>query len=95
MTITLDMSAQQEQIIRRKAAVANMTLEQYLLSLAIGLDEKRERRSKRTQPHSTWGAQVLAELDAEGVLEGYGDPGLDSTEVAAQLRERFSRSQSR
>ena len=36
-------------------------------------------------------AELIAELEAEGLLTGYGDPSIDSPELARQLSERFSR----
>jgi len=37
------------------------------------------------------GAELLAELDALNLPPGYGDPTIDSSELARQIREQFSR----
>jgi len=91
MTITLNISPEQEELILQRAGKANLTPEQYLLSLAVGLKPKRSERKKPPAFQPAWGAGVLAELEAEGVLTGYGDPSVDSPDLARQLRARFSR----
>jgi hypothetical protein len=90
MAITLNTSPEEEELILQRAAKAKLTPEQYLLKLAVGSTEKRASSNKQLTPPPTWGARVLAELKVEGVLEGYGDPSIDSPELARQLRERFS-----
>ena len=77
-------------VIQRRASRAKLTPEQYLLKLAVGVKTKRPGRKKQPVQQLTWGARVLAELEAEGVLVGYGDPNVDSPELARQLSERFS-----
>jgi len=90
MTITINVSPQQEKAIRQKASIANMTPEEYLIALATGTKRKRRAQSPASNRGRTWGEQTLAALEAEGVLGGYGDPSVDAPELARQLRKRFS-----
>jgi predicted alpha/beta-hydrolase family hydrolase len=87
-SVTLD--AETESILARRAARLGITVAEYVARVAT--------QSARPRPHSRssspegrkTGAEVIAELRADGILTGYGDPGKSSSELARELREQFS-----
>ena len=84
MTVTLDLTAEEEARLRSDAAAA-------------GINDPAQyvQRLTDTAPHRTGraktGAEVWAELEAMNLPAGYGDPAIDSPELARQLAARFSR----
>ncbi len=91
MTIVLHLSKEEEELIVHRATVARMTPEQYIVQSATGRTfVAGESPSVTPTIPTNWGARVLAELEADGVLGDYGNPEIDSPELARQLREQFS-----
>lgn len=91
MTLTVTLDSETEKVIERKAARLGITPSEYLTRLAEKSARQRPGISK-SAPNShkkpRTGAELLAELDAAGLLNGYGDPNIDSPELARQLREQ-------
>jgi hypothetical protein len=95
MTVTLELTADIEQAIERKAQRQGITSSEYLRRMAerAARPSKARKVSHRTDPRSQTPAEFIAELDAEGTLNGYGDPAIDSPELARQIRIQASRPQ--
>lgn len=97
MSMTIEFDADEEARIRRRAARAGMTPEEYIRRrLAAPQHKKSAPAAARpvSPPNSERpaGAILWDELEAAGVLTGYGDPSVDSVDLARQLSETFSRS---
>ena len=95
MTVTLDLTPDVEQAIARKAYALGISSSEYLRRMA----EKAARpsspaavrgTSKTGADHPNTGAEVLAELRSLNLPKGYGDPTIDSPELARQLRAEFA-----
>jgi hypothetical protein len=82
MTLTLELTPEEEASLHARAARAGLDEAAYLRSLIAG---KRPARKGQNTP-----AEMVAFWLANGLLTGYGDPDKDSTEVARELREKFS-----
>jgi hypothetical protein len=79
MTITLNLTPEQELILLEKANAAGIAdPANYLLSLI----DKPQARFTRLGG----GKELLNELDAAGLLVGYGNPAESSTEIARRIR---------
>jgi len=95
MTVTLELSDDIEEAIERKARRLGITSNEYLRRMA----ERAARPARSVRPGKSapsgdrpkTGAELLAELDALNIPPGYGDPSIDSPELARQLRDRFAR----
>jgi hypothetical protein len=84
MTITLDLTAEEEARLRADAAVAGISdPAQYVRRLI----NTAPRRTGRPQT----GAELADALEALNLPAGYGDPDIDAPELARQLAARFSR----
>ncbi len=78
MTITLDLTAEQEVQLRERAAAAGLTdPADFLIALISNGSAKAFKGS---------GQDLLDELDADQLLIGYGDPAEDSVDLARRLR---------
>ena len=84
MTLTLELTPEQETLLSRQAQAAGIDEAEYIRTLIITAGKPGASRPKT-------GAEVLAELDALDMPKGYGDPAIDSPELARQLSARFSR----
>ncbi len=93
MTITLHLTPDEETSLARKAARAGLTPEQYLRRATLPTRQRNRTNTAATdvRTHENAGARLVAELQAEGLLTGYGDPNIDSPELARQLTARFSK----
>ena len=97
MTVTLELTADVEQAIERKAKRLGLSTSEYLRRMAERAAQSTPRTTRSRNPKSNadqpkTGADLLAELDALNLPAGYGDPAIDSPELASQLSARFSRS---
>jgi hypothetical protein len=106
MIVTLELTDDVEQAIERRARRLGISSSEYLRRMAeravrptspttrpakAGLRASKPPKAKSEAGHTKTGAEVLDELDALNLPPGYGDPAVDSPELARQLRERFSR----
>jgi hypothetical protein len=82
MTLTLELTPEEEAKLHAKAARAGMEETAYLRSLIAG--------RRQPQKGSNTPAEMVAYWQANGLLTGYGDPDKDSIEVARELRDKFS-----
>lgn len=95
MTVTLELTDDVEQAITRKAQRLGITSSEYLRRMAEraarpSTPASRAGKSKARVDRPKTGAEVLAELKALNLPKGYGDPAIDSPELARQLRTEFS-----
>ena len=98
MTVTLELSPNVKRAIERKAKRQRMTTAEYLQrtveKVALPTRTRKSRPNALVIPASEkTGAEVLAELKALDIPKGYGDPAIDSHELARQLAARMSRSE--
>lgn len=86
MTVTLELSAEVEQAIERKARRQEITTSEYLRRVAERAAQSRPaakpRKADAMAQRPKNGAEFLAELDALNLSPGYGDPAIDSPELA-------------
>jgi len=80
MTITIDLTPDEEARLSKRAAAAGLAPERYLRSLIA--DVAPEPASKLRN-----GAELIAFLEANKLFGPYGDPTLDSSELAVKLRK--------
>jgi hypothetical protein len=97
MAITIEFNADEEYGIRRRAARAGMAPEDYIRRRLTTSSRKQAAKiaANTTAPPAAQrlaGAALWDELEAAGVLTGYGDPAIDSVDLARQLSATFSRS---
>ena len=94
MTVTLELSPEVERAIERKAKRQRMTTDEYLLRTveraALPTRARKSRPIAKATGRPQTGAELLAELDALNIPPGYGDPAIDSHELARQLSARMS-----
>ena len=95
MTVTLELTDDIEQAIARKAKRLGITSSEYLRRMAEraarpSTPAARAAKSKTTSGAPRTGAEVLAELKSLNLPKGYGDPAIDSPELARRLRAEFS-----
>lgn len=83
MTYSITLDPETEMALQNRALTLGISVSDYLTQLAM--------QAVREQPHLKTGAEILAELEAEGILTGYGDPEKDAPDLARELREQFSR----
>ena len=91
MTITINLAPETEAQLRSLAAArgedpdhyAAATLARAIAEEAAGVTDRLETKQK---PKT--GAELLQEWQREGLLTGYGDPAIDSPELARQLRQQ-------
>jgi hypothetical protein len=95
MTITLELTDEEEQAIERKARRLGLTSSEYMRRMAQKAATPRGKASQPDEATSKSGAEVLAELRALNLQQGYGDPAVDAPELARQLRVLDGRSPSR
>jgi hypothetical protein len=81
MTITIELSPEEERNLREKAKDMGVEPEDYARRL-LGSAVSREKRT---------GADILSEIKALNLAHGYGDLSIDSPELARRLRDQFSR----
>ena len=85
MTLTIDLTPEQEARLAARAQAAGVAdPADYLRTL---IDESPTGTSDVGSTQSGTGADLLAELDAAGLLNGYGDPTVDAPELARRLRK--------
>lgn len=78
MTVTLDLTPEEEAVLAAKARAKGLSLREYLQS---------QVRELATVPPVTIGAQIIAEWEREGII-GYRKDITDSRAYARRLRER-------
>jgi hypothetical protein len=91
MTITLELTDEEEQAIERKARRLGLTSSEYMRRMAQKAATPRGKASQPEEIRPQTPADFLDKLKAENFSFGYGDPAVDAPELARQLRERFSR----
>jgi hypothetical protein len=92
MTLTLELTEEEEARLRKKADRAGLAPAAFLLSLIdLAPSDGFETANDNGKPQS--GADLLAELKALNLRPGYGDPSIDSPELARRLRKQFSERQ--
>jgi len=80
MTLTIELTEEEESRLQSAAAVVGLDPAMYLRSL-IGQPAAIEPRKPKT------GREIVDQLMQEGVIgAGFGDPNLDSPEAARKLR---------
>ena len=84
MTHTITLDPETEAALEKRAARQGVSVAEYMTQVAARIVRPRSRGKAKT------GAEVLAELQAEGLLTGYGDPSKSSSELAGELRTQFS-----
>lgn len=77
MTLTIELTEAEAARLRALAAAKGIDAETALHELLSALPEESP---------ATWGAQILAQWQQEGLIGPFGDPDKDSTEVARDLR---------
>ncbi len=82
MTLTIELTMEQQERLNAEAQARGTDAEAVLRDLVETLP------ARSTIPKS-WGARVLEEWRAAGVIGPYGDPSQDSPETARALRERL------
>ena len=95
MTLTIELTPEEEAIVRQNAAEQGMDAPTYLRQTVAALLSDQERRRKAlTPPRVTGengapltGAQILAYWEREGVLGVFADRPEDSPELARKLRK--------
>ena len=97
MSLIIEFSADEELRIRRRAARLGVTPEEYVRGRLTPSSRKQTPRGATftatpPTPQRSAGAMLWNELEAAGVLTGYGDPSIDSVDLARQLSAIFSRS---
>jgi hypothetical protein len=100
LTITLELTSEQEERLRKKALRAGLDVPGYLKHLADrsasstrrGASAKATAEGQTTGSSTTTGAQVVAELTRQGIIgSGYGDPSIDAPELARRIRSEVWR----
>jgi hypothetical protein len=90
MTITLELTDDVQQAIERKASKLGITAGEYLGRMAARA-AKPTRTANRTQERKPkTPAAFLDELENANFPFGYGDPAIDSSELAHNMRQSFS-----
>ena len=84
MTHTVALDPETEAVLTRRASRLGITISEYMARMAARSAVKRP--SHRASAQQT-GAQLIADLQAEGILVGYGDPEKNSGELARELRD--------
>lgn len=94
LTITLELSVQEEERLARKAARAGLDIADYVKRVATNSASPRPPRPRTTagfgastsKPMPQTGAELVASLKSDGVIgAGYGDPSIDSPELARRI----------
>ncbi len=80
MTVTIELTAEEEARLTAKAARAGLAPADYLRSV-IGDDTDTTALPKT-------GAELAAAIDALNLSGSFGDPAIDSSELARQLRKQ-------
>ena len=78
MTLTIELTDREAARLRALATARGTDAATTLRNLLADQTE--------TEPGITWGEQVLAQWQKEGLIGPFGDPDKDSTEVARDLR---------
>lgn len=81
MTLTIELTREQEQRLRDLATATHQPVETYLQNLIA---------QQLAQPLT--GAEMVEYWQREGLLGSYGDPAVDSLELARQIRDTVWRS---
>ena len=84
MTLTIDLTPEQENILSRQAQAAGIDQAEFIRSLIISVGKPGSSRPKT-------GAELADALEALNLSGSYGDPNIDAPELARQLAARFSR----
>jgi len=84
MTITIELTPEQETILSRQAQAAGIDEADYIRTLIVGREKPASSRPRT-------GAELADALEALNLPAGYGDPNIDAPELARQLAARFSR----
>lgn len=82
MTLTIDLTPEEEARLNAQAKAQGLDMTTLVHHWIARLPETP------SQERATIGAQILAEWEEEGVLGSYGDPNLDSPELARELRRK-------
>lgn len=95
MTITLYLASDLEEAVERKAHMLGISPSEYVLRLTEKAT-RPQRKMKSAQSadivsRPRTAADLVDALESLGLPAEYGDPSLDSPELARQLAERFSR----
>jgi hypothetical protein len=80
MTLTIELTPEQEAALQAQAQAAGMEASEYAREL-LASDLASARRPMT-------GAEMIAHWEQEGVIGSYGDPDVDSPELARRIRER-------
>lgn len=84
MTHTIELDEQTEQALTKKANRLGLSADDLLKQLA--LEATAEDQPDASSIPRT-GAELIAALEKEGLLTGYGDSSIDSPELARRLRD--------
>ena len=84
MTITIDLTQEEEARLKSAAADAGIDEAEYVRTLIVSLGKPDSSRPKT-------GAELADALEALNLSGEYGDPNIDAPELARQLAARFSR----
>jgi len=82
-TLTLELTPEEETQLKEDAARAGLDEATYARRLILG---RREVPAAQMTP-----AELVAAWQAQGLLNGYGDPAKESPKAARDLREELSR----
>jgi len=101
MTLTLDLTPEEEARLRTAAASQGLPVETCLRHLITTLPETPQSESgggslyapeeTDSESRQPWGARVMAELRAEGVVGLFKDRPEDSPELARKFQEEAQR----
>ncbi len=82
MTLTLNLSPEQERRLHLNAQRSGKSPETYLIEVVDALPDASPQKEE------TWGESVIAEWRRQGIIGDFGDPNLSSEELAQQFKER-------
>jgi CheY-like chemotaxis protein len=104
MTIMIDLPPEAEEKLRAAAEAQGKDVNAFAVAAITEAvqhayrDEFSKAKSRddtefnfvpsRTDTKPKTGAELIARLESKGVLTGFGDPAIDSLELARQIRER-------
>jgi hypothetical protein len=87
MTLIVELTPEQEAQLSIQAHAAGVDPAEYVRALIVNIGSQTMPGAARPKT----GAEVLDELKGLNLPPGYGDPSIDSPELARQLSARFSR----
>ena len=86
LTITLDISTDEEEKLRNKARREGLDISGYIKLLADR--STRPRRPRTTKPRN--GVELANAIMDDPRITGYGDPAINAPDLARDLRRRAS-----